>query len=496
MKNILFFISLVIIAGAMVYAAGSQDRGFESLSYSEQIQEIDLRIKGAVDTLAQNLSNPAVTKIGVFTLKGTDMPAGISRFLTERVTRHAIDNQDKKFYIVDDKTNITDAGIITIYGFFSKEKNQVSVTLKMDSSDGMISGIQVVSVPASYLTQVLGIEIEPDNLEIRKELEVVLNDADVTNDENNVSLINIKASFNSDSMTYFHRDELEMTVTADKNCFLKVIHIDSTNQIKMIYPNSFDKNNSLRANIPRKIFETASYMLYEPYGAESIIIIASEKQFPNIESEYIAPWTAATKDSVISIVRGFRGGDLEAGTKPNVTISENEVIYTITILKPHEEYIYIKPENMKDLVDFIRNDAVRQNGTFEGNETSGFYIVNGIRGSYRIPREAPNEIHFTYYFLDNYTGGERAGIRTRGGGFNFSFAKPGNIEQAIHTVKKGIEGKGGTFAGNEQRGTFKVIGIEGQYNVANVVNVNIMEKPFFIQNSMIEKEVKNFFGEK
>jgi len=510
MKKILFFVCLVMVTSMMVYAAGGQDRGFERLPLNEQIERIDMRIKEAVNALAEGLDRPTVTKIGLFTLENTDMPAGLSRYLSERVKQHANENQDNKFHVIDDGTYIDNAQVVIISGFFSKTREHVSVTMELILSDGDKIGEQVISVPVYFVAQVLGIEIEPENIDIREELEIVLDDIGINNEEHEISastsattsvaqkinVINIYAVFNSESMTYFHRDELKMTITADRNCFFKVIHIDSTNQIKMIYPNEYDKNNSLRANIPRVIFETANYMLYEPYGAESIIIVASEQQFPNIEREYITPWTNATTETVRSAVRGFRGGELEAGSKPNITSTDGEVIYTITVLKPHEEYIYEKPARMSEVVDFFRNDARRQGGTFTGNETSGFYIANGIRGSYRIPREAPNEIRFAYYFLDNYTGGTRAGVRTRGTGFDFSFSKPQNLSQAVSSAKTSFQAKGGTFSGNEQQGTFKANGIAGQYRVADMVNVTIMEKPFLIPNSLIEREVRNFFGQR
>ena len=124
--------------------------------------------------------------------------------------------------------------------------------------------------------------------------------------------INIEARFNSSTRTYRHRDELGLTVKADKDCYFKVIHIDVNNQMKMIYPNTYDQNNRLFANTPRTLFERAKYYLYDPYGTEIILLVASKEQFRNIENEYISPWVAATIETIRSAIRG---GDLElAGT--------------------------------------------------------------------------------------------------------------------------------------------------------------------------------------
>jgi len=273
--------------------------------------------------------------------------------------------------------------------------------------------------------------------------------------------INIQAFFDNESRTYLHRDPLNITVMADSDCYFRIIHIDANNQTTIIYPNSEDTDNRLLAKKQRKIFETLKCYLYAPYGEEKIMVAASLNQFKDIEIDYSA-------------------GDYE--TK----------IYNITIVKPNEEYEYGKPPNMAETVQTMRNDALQQGGTFDGNETSGLSVVNNVRVSYRVPGNT-DTIQFAFYNLDNSSGGQSLKGQARGVGFNFSFEKPGNITQTIQMVRSGIEGKGGVFNGNEQQGSFKASGIEGQYIVAELVNVTITDKPVLIPNSIIERKVKDYF---
>ncbi|MDR0497525.1 MAG: DUF4384 domain-containing protein, partial [Treponema sp.] len=334
--------------------------------------------------------------------------------------------------------------------------------------DGTIHGSQPFAVSMEELEQ-LGISILPDNF--------------ITTEETGQG-IHIQAWFEKESRTYYHRDELKMTVMADKNCYFKIIHIDANSQMKMIYPNSYSTNNQLTVNTPRVIFENESvgYMLYEPYGTEVIQLVASTEQFKDIEQEYIIPRRTATSEIIRPEVVESRGGDLEA---------TGEAKYIITVLKPHEEYEFKKPSNMTEAIEALRSDALRQGGVFEGNEQSGYYTMNGVRGSYRIL--APDTLQMAVYYPDNHTGGPDTGIWRRGSGFNFSFERPANISQAVQAVRSGIEDKGGTFTGNEQQGSFKASGIAGQYRVSEMVNVTITEKPFIVPNSLIEKEVRNYF---
>lgn len=209
--------------------------------------------------------------------------------------------------------------------------------------------------------------------------------------------IQIEAVFNSEDGMYMHRDELKMMVKADSDCYFKVIHIDANSRMKTIYPNTSDRNNYLKANESRQIFETAQYLLYEPYGEEKIILAASIEQFPNIELEYIEPWKIATMENIAAATSPgkSRGGDLEI-------IGGGTILYSINIIKPNEEYEYSRPENMTKTYNSMRNDIIRQGGSFVGNETSGYYTVNNIRNSYRIPREAPDKVRVAVYYPDNY----------------------------------------------------------------------------------------------
>ena len=441
--------------------------------------EIETGIKKAVDTLAGRLKNQTETIIGLFALTGTDIPSGLSLFLTERVKHYAVNNPQRRYRI---NSEIENNQISTLSGFFTKRGNHVDVTLELTTPAGEGDGSQFFSISVDILNE-LGISIEPENFSF-------LSDETFIPREN--QKIKIQAFFNSESRTYMHRDELGMTVTADRDCYFIVFHIDVNNQKTMIYPNSVDTaaagKNYLRANTLREIFESKKIYLYEPYGTETIIVAASSEQFKDIEQYYLVPFEPATRGAVRTAVRGSIGEQ-----------SEGDAVYSITILKPHEEYEYCKPENMIKMAEMLYSDVIRQGGTFDdrNNDISGVFTVNNIRGSYRLPRNEPDKIQFTFYNLDNFTGGRNAGVTTRGGGVHtFSFARPGNMTQAVQIVKAGIEESGGTFSGNEQRGNFRAKGITGQYSVSDMVSVTITDKPFIIPNSVIEREVKIFFGER
>jgi hypothetical protein len=425
---------------------------------------IEAGIKRAVDTLAVRLKTRTETVVGAFIMTGKNTPSELSLFLSEKITHYAKENQARKYKVVEGETK----NKAVLNGFFTKRNDRVDVTLELTTPDNASDGSQIFSLSLAVLEQI-PLAVEPPNINTMIVLDDIVPAAEAGN-------IHIKASFNSSTLTYKHGDELKLTVTADKNCYFKIIHIDVENKIKMIYPKNKNDNNSLRANVSRNVFDNSAgrIIFCEPYGAETLVVVASPVQFPDIDKEYGQPWKAATEESIKKAVAG-------AG----------EARYTITILKPHEEYEYAKPQN---IYQTIRDDVKQQKGYFAGSETSGYYIVDNIRGSYRVPSDKPDTIRFAAYFLDTYSGVSGRGPRTRGKPYDFSFAVPQNISQAIQTVRSGIESKGGTFTGNEQQGNFRSGGIAGQYQITDMVKVTISEKPFVIPNSLIENEVKNYFG--
>jgi hypothetical protein len=427
---------------------------------------VEAGIKRAVDALAAGLQIQTETVIGSFTMTGTDIPSELSVYLTEKVTHYAKNNQERKYRVTESVTE--QAAVFS--GFFTKRNDRVDVTFELSTPNR--DGSHIFSISVDLLENIIGIAVEPENINNMIILDEVV---PVMATET----IPIEARLNSSTHTYKHGDELKLTVTADRDCYFKIMHIDVNKKIKMIFPTKNDSNNFLRSNASRAVFDNPNNrrVLCGPYGAEWLVVVASPVQFPGIEREYNEPWKTATEEAIRAATAG-------AG----------QARYAITVTKPHEEYEYPLPSNMTAFYQAIRDDAQRQGGYFEGNAASGFYIINNIRGSYLISSDKPGTIEFAAYFLDTYSGSTTTGTRTRGSGYHFSFAKPQDINHAVQTVRSSIQEKGGTFAGNEEEGNFKSGGITGQYRVSEMVSVTISEKPFVVPHSLIESEVKKYFG--
>lgn len=79
--------------------------------------------------------------------------------------------------------------------------------------------------------------------------------------------------------------------------------------------------------------------------------------------------------------------------------------------------------------------------------------------------------------------------------FSFTLSQPASI--MVNKAKTAIENAGGSFAGNDDSGTFTLSTmagkIEGNYSINNTnFAINITSKPMFVPCSLIENELKKF----
>jgi hypothetical protein len=276
---------------------------------------------------------------------------------------------------------------------------------------------------------------------------------------------------------------MKIRLLAGQDCYFKVYHIDVNGQMRLIYPNQYNRDNRLRANIVRTIPEAPVYYpLGAPYGVETILAAASAEPFQNLEREMIpVQFSHSAVNTARGLGIGVRPG---SGGQAAPTVSAS---FTYSILSPayaDEVLSYPTPAGIEEALRILEDEIRRQGGVFSGDAGTGSFTLDGTRGGYTVSGD-------TLTLRIRYTGTSLPAPQTRGAGFNFSFDRPADLGQAIQLVRSGIERKGGSFSGNERQGSFRASGIAGQYRVADQVSVSILEKPLIIPNRMIEREVKN-----
>jgi len=487
MKKIVFAFVLAILCTALAAA-----------------EDYDSKVRAAVIRLTARLTSPIEVSMGSIYLDGTQSQSGLSRNLYIKIGTHAQDTGKLRVKVAEPpragetrgtKSDTSSGGRKgIIHGTFRQTDKEVFITLQLSDPDGALLGSSPeFSVPISELKN-LGIEILPANIktvdEIKRQEEVfvppvrpVPAPAPATPASTQaVTALKIEAWPNSDTNTYFVGDKMSIYLLASKGCYVRVDYTDAEGKKQMLFPNQSNSNNFLKANTVYIIPQAPIELVMEPpLGMEQVWVLASTEPFVGIEKEY-----AVVKNASSASVNETRGVSLRLGSsgKPAETAETYFSITTLAATYFDEVYSYKKPANMAETVQSMRAEVSRQGGTFNGNEREGTFSVAGTTGNYRVSGDQ---------LIISLRNGNQSSQRSRGVGFSFSIDKPRNMSQAVQSVRSGITAKGGTFDGNEQQGNFRASGITGQYNVSDRVSVSINEKPALIPNSMIEKEVRNYF---
>ncbi|MCL2805463.1 MAG: DUF4384 domain-containing protein [Treponema sp.] len=471
MKKYLMVLLLIFVCISVVFA-----------------QNVETRIKQAVDGLSVRLNFAMDVSLGSLTRDGVDTPSAFSRWLSDKISHNAVNNS--LFNVIaptrgmpSSRPSVARNGIIS--GTYFVRGNSVDVTLQLSSNNSVVNS-QNFTITVAELTQ-MGISIEPPNQHAVQEREQILEQLKVPIAQDNTrpvqeqntasAAFEITAWPNTDSFTFIEGDELRITILSNRNCYFKVYHIDINNQMQLIYPNSANTNNYLQANVQRTIPEAPiQYVIEPPFGQDTIVVVASGQQFSDIRNE------------IASASRGV-GVRLQNLPDNNQIIAAGTVSTRFSFTSLSSSYYdntfsYERPNNITEAIQAIRANIQQNGGTFNGNEREGTFSVGGTTGKYTV---TANAIIFNIRNGNEYTATRSAGLR-------FSIDRPRDIGQAINSVRAGIERKGGVFNGNDQSGNFSASGIIGQYNISERVDINISRKPLAVPNSFIEREIRSYFS--
>ena len=93
-------------------------------------------------------------------------------------------------------------------------------------------------------------------------------------------------SVSANKSVFYDYEELFITLRSSEDCYFVVYHLDVDNAMQIIYPNFWEKNNFLKANISRVIPEISSFPLHAPFGEERVLVYASPRPFNIPEDQY------------------------------------------------------------------------------------------------------------------------------------------------------------------------------------------------------------------
>ena len=149
---------------------------------------------------------------------------------------------------------------------------------------------------------------------IRKDYFLALTDDDVKRQESTSELqVKIEPE-KGQGADYYAGEKIRFRVKATRGCYIKVIYLTSTGESQqaekrmniMLFPNEHDRDNWLPAGEDKIIGKQGELEIQPPFGKDVVTVVASEKQFTDIEENlerakgrtYYSVETGNTRDAI------------------------------------------------------------------------------------------------------------------------------------------------------------------------------------------------------
>jgi hypothetical protein len=290
---------------------------------------LDAEIDRAVLELGRSLGAQIAVGMGRISLEGGGTVTDLSDFLKRRIaysasrmyTKFRVQGQSAEYA---GQSSAADGGFTgaLIGGSFSALDGGAEVLLQLVSAGGegrTILGTGKFFIPEAELHR-RGLSVLPprgDGVITKTEFE-----------EKQKALAPYEGAYNAFGLelrpndldgVYYDGEYMNFFITAKRDCYFKITHVDVYGNSRRIYPLDRRDNNFLRAGERRLIPDNARYRLNAPFGEEYILIAAYERPF-NAGAEPAAP---VSRESV------SRGLTVESPEGPAVPAATAMFSYTI-----------------------------------------------------------------------------------------------------------------------------------------------------------------------
>jgi hypothetical protein len=263
-------------------------------------EDLDTKIKNAVDELVLRLNTPMNVSIGPVTIAETGIPTAFSRYLHTKIRSFAagnalyrvLENPGETRGVNRIRPGLEQNGELS--GVYHKIGADVEVTLYLKFlSDAALISSSSFSIPASDLER-MELAILPANNSTEtqaREKENIFTGFPADG-------FRIEAWADSPSGTYYGGDVMTVYFVSGRDCYYKMYYINTQGRMTLIYPTRRNASNFLRANTVRDM----KFECIPPYGSETFLLMASEDPFEIDSAEFAEVDATAT-----AIERAFRG---------------------------------------------------------------------------------------------------------------------------------------------------------------------------------------------
>jgi hypothetical protein len=130
---------------------------------------------------------------------------------------------------------------------------------------------------------------------------------------------------------FYDGEELRLSLLAGADCYFVVYQVDVNNNMQLIFPNPYDRDNKLKAGVERIIPEYSHFDLHAPFGEERVLVYASEQPIAIAPEQYEPK--PLTQEYISNPQALWQGGGIPAEGGKGVSVrppgAAAQFIYTI-----------------------------------------------------------------------------------------------------------------------------------------------------------------------
>lgn len=257
----------------------------------DNTQQLEDTIIGVLEKLSDTLGNKKLKIVAEdIYLENTEVVSPFSSYLKDMVISVILKTQlfdmiqaKRDYSRVKDKAFVyaasTDFDAILLINYYIEGDN-IKLYFKLNKNDSpeILAGTDR-TMPKTLIPDSISIKpVNFDNYKIYNQGSPVLEKQDF-----NVVLWAERGSYG----IYKDGERLVLKIKSDKDCYIKLLHTAVDGKITLIFPNKFENNNFIKAN---ETYEFPSksmgfdFVLGEPYGIETIHLIAQDTQFEDVKN--------------------------------------------------------------------------------------------------------------------------------------------------------------------------------------------------------------------
>jgi len=208
--------------------------------------------------------------------------------------------------------------------------------------------------------------------------------------------LKVEVSVNHPNLTYYEGETLRVSVTANKNCYLRLIYSEASGRDVIIFPNYQDRDDKVNGGVEYVI--PTLFQITLPFGKEALHAFVSSEKFSSLDSVDRGDGLLTLKEPLDKVLGKLRSGGIfgeyaeqcmEILTRPkDSSVTEPVAAQVqppqIEFMRPSPSEFVIEQMDSVTIEGVAKGDSLLASITINGKPVRTDKTPSGLRFSLRV----------------------------------------------------------------------------------------------------------------